>query len=206
MRRFALTLTLAAAVVAFALPTFAQAPPDPEPAPSVDALLAAAVTALQDARTGAQTGQADVDVAMAERATAEAALAAADQHVADTVAARDGSHGNVVVEHRRAHGGADGDARRTRAPTAARWVGVESERAGGGGNPRPPFYATRHRRAHSNEQGYPTRYRRGGRARSASPFATLFLAIGCTDTPAAPTLSDRSAPDCVSGCGVGARA
>ena len=97
MRRFALTLTLAAAVVAFALPAFAQAPPDPEPAPSVDALLAAAVVSLQDARTGAQTGQADVDVAMAERATAEAALAAADQHVADAVAARDGSHGNVVA-------------------------------------------------------------------------------------------------------------
>ena len=96
MRRFALTLTLAAAVVAFAFPTFAQAPPDPEPAPSVDALLAAAVTALQDARTGAQTGQADVDLAMADRETAAAALAAADQHVADAVSARDGSHGDVV--------------------------------------------------------------------------------------------------------------
>ena len=93
MRRFAIILT---AIAVFAVPASAQAPPDPEPAPSVDALLAAAVVSLQDARTGAQTGQADVDVAMAERATAEAALAAADQHVADAVAVRDGSHGNVV--------------------------------------------------------------------------------------------------------------
>ena len=95
MRRFALTLTIIAAMLAFARPAFAQEP-EPVPEPSVDALLAAAVTSLQDARTSAQTGQADVDVAMADRATAEAALAAADQHVADVVAARDGSHGTVV--------------------------------------------------------------------------------------------------------------
>ena len=93
MRRFALTLTILAVA---ALPMFAQDVPDPTPDPSVDALLAAAVTSLQDARTSAQTGQADVDLAMADRASAAAALAAADQHVADVVAARDGSHGNVV--------------------------------------------------------------------------------------------------------------
>ena len=96
MKIWIYTFVLAAMLACAGSATFAQAPPDPEPAPSVDALLAAAVTALQDARTGAQTGQADVDLAMADRETAAAALAAADQHVADTVAARDGSHGDVV--------------------------------------------------------------------------------------------------------------
>ena len=96
--RFAILTILAAAAMLFVgAPTFAQEPPEPVPEPSVDALLAAAVTSLQDARTSAQTGQAGVDVAMADRATAEAAFAAADQHVADAVAARDGSHGNVVA-------------------------------------------------------------------------------------------------------------
>ena len=97
MRRFALTLTILAGVVAFALPTFAQAPPDPEPAPSVDALLAAAVVSLQDALTTAQDGQTGVDAAMADQAAAEATYTAAQQHVADAVAAQDGSHGTVVA-------------------------------------------------------------------------------------------------------------
>ena len=96
-RSFALTVTvLAAAIVLIYAPTFAQEPDPPEPAPSSDAQLAISVAALTDALTSAQTGQAGVDVAMADQETAEALFAAAQQHVADAVSARDGSHGTVL--------------------------------------------------------------------------------------------------------------
>ena len=118
----------------------AQAPPDPEPAPSVDALLAAAVVSLQDARTGAQTGQADVDVAMA-RARDRRSRARRGRSARGRCGRRAGRLPRERRrEHRCAHGCADGDARRARAATAAGRVGVESKRAGGGGNPRPRFF------------------------------------------------------------------
>lgn len=70
-----------------------QAPPPP----SLGEMLAAAVTALQDALSASGTGQATVDLALEAEAEAQAALAAAEQRVADAVAARDGNHGSVIM-------------------------------------------------------------------------------------------------------------
>ena len=92
MRRFALTLTIFS-LAAFAVPTFAQDAPEP----TVAEQLAAAVSALQDALTGAQVGQAGVDAAMAEQSAAEASLASAQARVDAAMAAHGSTSGDVVL-------------------------------------------------------------------------------------------------------------
>ena len=92
MRRIATLIAIT--LLAFAVPAFAQ---EPDPEPSAAELLAVAVSALQDALTGAQVGQAGVDAAMAEQSAAEASLASAQARVDAAMAEHGSTSGNVVL-------------------------------------------------------------------------------------------------------------
>ena len=85
---------IAITLLTFAVPMFAQ---EPDPEPTVAELLAVAVSALQDALTGAQVGQAGVDAAMAEQSAAEASLASAQARVDAAMAAHGSTSGDVVL-------------------------------------------------------------------------------------------------------------